>query len=265
MDISLLNLFDTHCHFDFEPFQDDIEHHLFLAQEYGVRKMIVPSIGPKNWPSVVELTSRFSSICHSALGYHPLFVTEFSKEQYDELERAIHINIKSCVAIGECGLDASVTMHLNDQIKLLEMQLSLAEQYHLPIIIHSRKTHHHILALLKKHHFSQGGVIHGFSGSYQQAMQFIEKGFKIGIGGVITYPRAIKTRKTIQQLPIDTIVLETDAPSMPLWGKQGESNHPKRLHLILNEISILRQDDICDISNIIWNNSHDLFDVNISK
>ncbi len=101
--------------------------------------------------------------------------------------------------------------------------------------------------------------MHAFSGSEQQAKQFIDLGFKIGVGGVITYPRANKTRQAIRQLPIEALVLETDAPDMPLCGRQGLANHPKYLIHVLEELALLRDEDQEQLASQLWANSLELF------
>ena len=127
------------------------------------------------------------------------------------------------------------------QITILEKQLALASQYPLPVILHCRKAHNELLRIVKHFTLPRGGVWHAFSGSHQQAEQFIELGFKLGIGGVITYPRAEKTRKAVAKLPIESLLLETDGPTMPLFQRQGVRNEPAYIPEVLAELSVLRQ------------------------
>lgn len=157
-----------------------------------------------------------------------------------ELERFLQQRPAGLVAIGECGLDGAIDVPMSLQIDMLEKQLVLASQYQLPVILHCRKAYNELLRIVKQYSLPRGGVWHAFSGSRQQAEQFIELGFMLGIGGVITYERAEKTRKAVAKLPVESLLLETDGPTMPLAGRQGERNEPDYLPEVLQELSLLR-------------------------
>jgi TatD DNase family protein len=152
-----------------------------------------------------------------------------------------------------------VDMALQERIFI--HQIEMANQYQLPIILHSRKTDNRLLQLLKQNRFQYGGVLHGFSGSYQQAMQFIECGFYIGVGGVITYPRAKKTRQAVAQLPLEKLVLETDSPDMPLNGHQGKANHPKMIGEIVSCLASLKGMSRQTIAENVWKNGNLAFGI----
>ncbi len=141
------------------------------------------------------------------------------------------------------------------QEAFFEPQLLLAKQLGLPLVLHSRKAHNRLLQLIKQHSFTNGGILHGYSGSYQQAKQFVDMGFYIGVGGVITYPRANKTRQAIASLPIDSLVLETDAPDMPLYGQQGKINSPHFLTQTLLELTQLKKISTQTIAENVWKNA----------
>ena len=180
---------------------------------------------------------------------------ETHTEQLKELDELLDFGSQCCVAIGECGLDGKVGIPEWQQETMFIGQVELAKNHNLPLVLHGHRAQNRLLQLLKRHKFMGGGILHAFSGSYQQAMQFVELGFYIGIGGVITYPRANKTRKAISQLDLDFMVLETDAPDMPINGLQGFANHPKNLALILHCLSELKGNDEQLIADIVWNNS----------
>lgn len=254
-----LRLFDTHCHFDFAAFSGDFPAEVAKAQRQGVERFLIPSIGPQNWRRVQQLAAEFPAVIYYALGYHPYFLSSAAATLLPELEHALAQRSSSCVAVGEIGLDGMVAVEARLQERLLLGQLALAQSAQLPVILHSRKTHNRLLQLLKQSRFSFGGVLHAFSGSEQQALQFVELGFKIGVGGSITYPRAHKTRSTISALPLEHLVLETDAPDMPLCGYQGQINHPCRLPLVLNELALLRNSDKQSVASVIWKNSNSVF------
>lgn len=257
MSINKLRLFDTHCHLDFPAFAENVDRHIKLAQQSGVEKLLVPAIGPSNWQRVAKLAENHPALYFS-LGFHPYFLSQSSHSYIDQLEQALDNKHEKCLALGECGLDFAIDVEPMLQESMFEAQIELAKQVNLPLIIHSRKAHNRLLQLLKKHQFKHGGILHAFSGSEQQAKQFIELGFKIGVGGIITYPRANKTRLAIGALPIESLVLETDAPDMPLNGLQGKVNHPKYLPIIVQTLALLKEQSEQSIAEALWENSHSL-------
>jgi TatD DNase family protein len=253
-------LFDTHCHFDFAPFASAIPKHLSLSVNVGVSKLLVPAIAESNWMAIQSLAKNNPDRIVYALGFHPYFLdVSPSESQFAILESLLSQSDPRCVAVGECGLDGVIEVDMALQVGVFERQITLAKTFGLPLILHARKTHAAIIALLKRHHFSCGGILHGFSGSEQQAREFIQLGFKIGVGGVITYPRANKTRNSIANLPLESLVLETDAPDMPLNGFQGEANHPKMLRLVFDQLAELRGSvDREFLAEQLWKNSHEI-------
>lgn len=250
-----MRLFDTHCHFDFEPFAAHFSQQLNLAQQAGIERLLLPAIGIENWSRLEQLSEQFPSLYY-ALGFHPYFLAQQSLNDLADLDAKIALRSARCVAVGECGLDAMVDVPMAQQEAFFIAQVELAKQHRLPLILHARKTHNRLIQLLKQTRFEHGGILHGFSGSYQQAMQFVDLGFYLGIGGVITYPRANKTRQAVAQLPLSALVLETDAPDMPLMGYQGEPNHPKRLPMILEHLAHLQKMDKQTVAVNVWQNSH---------
>lgn len=255
-----MKLFDTHCHFDFDVFQKDFAHQQQLAAKQGVSRIIIPSVGPQNWSRIGELSHQYSSL-YFALGFHPYFLQPDFEQSLPQLVQYLEQRNRQCVAIGECGLDFAIDVPAERQEKALNIQFELARRFDLPVIIHSRKAHNRLIQLVKVAHLPRGGVLHAFSGSYQQAMEWIKLGFFIGVGGTITYPRANKTRDAVQKLPIDKLVIETDAPDMPILGYQGEPNHPEKLIHVLNELAILRSCKKQSIASQLWINSNFAFSI----
>lgn len=255
-------LFDTHCHLDLAPFFSTLESELGLAQQRGVVRFLIPSVGPQNWQTIALLAKHHVDTLYYALGIHPHFLPSLASSLlFTQLENHLAQSSNACVALGECGLDAMASDSAQHQERILKGQLAIAQTAQLPVVLHSRKTHNRLLQIIKQSCFTQGGVIHAFSGSEQEAKQFIELGFKLGIGGVITYPRANKTRRAITALSVEHLVLETDSPDMPLFGFQGRANSPCQLPLILNELALLKQQEPDTLAEIIWQNSHQLFNL----
>ncbi|MEG3221516.1 TatD family hydrolase [Vibrio gigantis] len=253
-------LFDTHCHADFDAFELGIDAYLKEAKQVQVEKLLIPSIGQNNWKKLDEIAQSHPNVYY-ALGFHPYFLGQANDEQFAVLRQLLSSKNSQCVAIGECGLDFFVDVEREKQERFFIQQMNLAKAFELPLIIHERKSYNRIIELIKQHKFTLGGVIHGFSGSEQQALAWIKLGFYIGVGGTITYPRAQKTRTTIAKLPLEYLVLETDAPDMPTHGNQGNINHSKHLVTILNELSLLRKESKQSIAAQVWQNSHRAFGI----
>ncbi|ELZ5773369.1 TatD family hydrolase [Vibrio metschnikovii] len=255
-----MQLFDTHCHLDLPVFEPTLASDLAQAKTQGVERFLIPSTSPESWARIEQLVSRDSDCLFYALGIHPHFIPLSTPAQLlQQLEHKLSVAQHACVAIGECGLDALIDQPAERQEALLIGQLSIAQAFQKPVILHSRKTHQRLIQMIKQMKFTQGGVLHAFSGSRQEAKQFIDLGFKLGVGGVITYPRANKTRQAIASVSIEDLVLETDAPDMPLLGYQGQVNCPLRLPLVLRELARLHQTEPEQIAPIIWQTSHRLF------
>ena len=129
------------------------------------------------------------------------------------------------------------------------------------MILHSRRTHDKLAMHLKRQDLPRTGVVHGFAGSLQQAQRFVEMGYKIGVGGTITYPRASKTRDVMAQLPLSALLLETDAPDMPLNGYQGQPNRPEQAVRVFATLCELRDEPADEIADALLHNTRTLFDL----
>ncbi len=255
---------DSHCHLDLPPLADALPEYLQGAKQAGVCTIVVPGLYPKQWQTLQVLCSSNSAHgvnLYSAIGLHPWWTTECPLSDLEKLMRSALAEYSGVVAVGECGLDGVIETPLKDQIPLFELQLRLAAAYQLPVIVHVRKAHNEVLKLLSETAGLCGGVIHGFSGSLEQAQQYWRLGFYIGVGGTITYERAAKTRRAIASMPLEALVLETDAPDMPLSGYQGEPNKPSRLPQVAQALADLRDIPLSDMTEILWQNTHKLFNL----
>jgi TatD DNase family protein len=250
---------DTHCHFDFPPFQSDEVQSLDRAADAGVGQIIVPAIGSQYFARVVQLAATWPAL-YGALGLHPIVIEEHTPECLDKLEQQLAARPKKMVAIGEIGLDLyRDNPQFDRQETVLEAQLKLAKRFDLPVILHSRRTHDKLAMHLKRHNLPRTGVVHGFAGSLQQAERFIGLGYCIGVGGTITYPRASKTREVMARLPLDSLLLETDAPDMPLNGFQGQPNRPEQAARVFETLCELRPEAPDVIAQALFDNTHRLF------
>jgi TatD DNase family protein len=264
---------DSHCHLDFKEFTSNgiysTETILKQCAELDIHRIIVPSITPDNWNNVLTLANKksfdFNCKVYVALGIHPWFLADLQQKHLDRLAQTVSNNKSNIIAIGETGLDGVIAKqqdNINQQTLFFEFQLNLAQEHKLPVIVHHRRTHNETITMLKQVKVAKSGIIHAFSGSYQQACQYIDLGFKLGIGGTITYPRAEKTIKAIKRLPLSSLVLETDAPSMPLYGFQGESNSPLRVVNVFEKLVELREESKEEVADSIENNISELFSFN---
>ncbi len=256
----ILTFTDSHCHLDFKAFSTNISTLLSQCHQAHINNIVIPTIGPSNWLKAQDFAKAYSSkkvTLHTCLGIHPWFLNELNSNSLAELETLLIQPLTEVVAIGEAGIDQVIAKeqdNINQQLAIFEGQLQLAKKYQLPIIVHHRRSHQHIVPLLKKYQLNKAGIIHAFSGSYQQACQYIDLGFKLGIGGTITYPRAEKTIKAVQRLPLGALVLETDAPSMPLYGFQGQNNSPLRIIDVFKALSMIRTEPAVDLAMALEQN-----------
>ncbi|WP_194436319.1 TatD family hydrolase [Vibrio fluminensis] len=254
-----MSLFDTHCHLDLMVEKDiDLDAALREAKQAGVDQILVPSVDESNWDRIANYAKEYSMV-KWAIGIHPMFVTRQSLEQLNHMRLRLEASA-SCVAIGECGLDF---YHGRDnqqlQTEVLIEQLKLAQQFELPVLLHVRKAHQELVKVLKQYPLSCGGIVHGFTGSYEQGMDYIKLGLCLGVGGSITYARANKTRNAFARFPLESLVFETDAPDMPLSGYQGEANQPKFVKDVLSSFILLRNESEQTISRIVAKTAKKMF------
>lgn len=249
-------LIDSHSHIDDPSFDEDRAQVLQNAQQMGVQQQIIPAIYAKQWNRQRQICQQFENL-YPAYGLHPCYAHQ--PTDIDALET--WLSHEKPIAIGECGLDFFISNADRVQQQwFFERQLALAQQTQLPIIIHARRSVDNVIQTIRKYKQIRG-VVHSFSGSLQQAQQLINLGFLLGFGGTITYPRANRLRHLIQILPLDSILLETDAPDQPLCGKQGQRNEPTFLPLILQTIAELRQISPETLENHFYQNTLQLFKI----
>jgi len=244
-------LIDSHCHLDFEQFDIDRENILFHCQNSGVKDVVVPGVTADSWDRLIKLCNKHKML-HPALGLHPLFIDKHQTEDLAQLED--YITNHKIVAIGEIGLDFYLADHNKaKQIKLFSEQLKIAQCNQLPVLLHVRKAHDQVIKLLKEHPIS-GGIVHAFNGSRQQAEQYQKLGFVFGVGGAITHPRATRLRALFSKLPLSNIVLETDAPDMPLQDMQEQRNSPENIPRILSSLAEIRPESLQDLASATTHN-----------
>lgn len=250
---------DTHCHFDFPPFTGAEAESLRLAGESDVREIIVPAVTADRFRGILALAKNHPQI-HAALGLHPLYIAQHKDQDVELLEALLSHRDARLVAVGEIGLDLYMEDPMfEQQQRLLKAQFSLAKKENLPLILHSRRSHDQLAAMLRQAKLPATGVVHGFAGSLSQAQAFIKLGYAIGVGGTISYERAHKTRQVMAQLPLSSLLLETDAPDMPLQGFQGQPNRPERAAAVFDVLCQLRTESAQEIADALLANTRRVF------
>lgn len=251
-----MELVDTHCHLDIARYFPDCEATLDRCRQAGVQHLVMAGVDRQGWQRMLELGRRYAGV-YPAPGLHPMYLSCHKPEDLLELDRLT--GSADLAAIGEVGLDYQVAgADRLAQQHLFEAQIEIAADRRLPLLLHVRKAHDQVLATLRRRRFVQGGIVHAFNGSQQQAECFIGLGFKIGICGTITYDRARKIRRVAAVLPLSSLVLETDAPDIPPVSHWGEHNQPEYLPEILEALVELRGESPGEIA---WQTTRNALEV----
>lgn len=231
------SLVDSHCHLDAAEFDADRPLVIKRAWDAGVRRQIVPAVTAAGWPKLRNVCAGHTGL-YPAYGLHPMFLGEHREPHLHELRA--WLERERPVAIGECGLDYFIDeLDPVAQAVYFDAQLRLAREFDLPVIVHARRAVDAVTAAIRKVGRLRG-VIHSFSGSRQQAEQLWEQGFMLGLGGPVTYERASRLRALAAAMPLEWLLLETDAPDQPDAAIRGERNEPSRLTTMLETIARLR-------------------------
>lgn len=254
-------LIDTHTHLDFEDFADDRDAVLDRCAAAGVERIIVLGVHRANWERVWQLALDKPAV-HAALGLHPVFLRDHRAKHIDQLRDwllRLRGEAKLC-AIGEIGLDYYIEAPDKErQQDVLEAQLELAGEFELPVLLHVRRAHAPMIATLKRHKLERTGIVHAFSGSLEEAREYIRLGYRLGLGGAGTWPQAHRMHRVLQQLPLDSIVLETDAPDITPHSHAGQRNSPEFLPDICRELAQIRGISPEELAAASYRNSCELF------
>lgn len=253
-------LIDTHSHLDMDEFKDDIGDVLKRALHGGVARIITVGIDIPSSLKAIELSSSYDFI-YSSVGYHPHNADNVDTSSLEELSRLARE--PKVVAWGEIGLDFFRRYsHPEKQIAAFEKQLDVAFQYNLPVIIHDRDAHDEIYTILsKKKDKKSKGVIHCFSGDYDLAIALIDIGYYISIPGTVTYAKAVEIQEVAARIPIDRLLVETDAPFLAPVPKRGKRNEPLFVSYTARKIAQLRGMDFEEFSIRTSENAKRLFGI----
>lgn len=249
-------LADSHVHMNAAKFDHDRDSVMARALAAGVDTMIVPSVDATSWPVIAALCDRHPAL-HPAWGLHPLFLSQHVPADVHILSLLLDRNRP--VAVGEIGLDFHRSELAPDlQRDYFARQLELARMHDLPVIVHARQSLEEVIHILRRHKGLRG-VVHSFSGSVQQARQLWEIGFHMGIGGPVTYERAQRLRRIVANMPLEFLLLESDAPDQPNAAHRGERNEPARVLDVLHCVASLREESAEHLANVTRANTRRLF------
>jgi TatD DNase family protein len=249
-------LVDSHCHLDAGEFDPDRAEVIARAREAGVRHQVIPAIDAQGWPKLRDIC-RAGEGLHPAYGLHPMFLDSHRDEHLEQLRE--WLQRERPVAVGECGLDYFVEgLDGQRQQFFFEGQLELAREFDLPVIVHARRAVDAVIAAIRRVGGLRG-VVHSFSGSEEQASQLWRAGFLIGLGGPVTYERAKRLRRVVASMPLEHLLLETDAPDQPDSAIRGQRNEPARLTEVLRTIAQLRGESEEHVAEVTSANAKRLF------
>ena len=251
-------IFDTHAHYDDKAFEEDREEILGSLPQAGIGRVVNVGSDLASCESTIDLARKYPYF-YAAVGVHPSETAELDEKKLEWLKSLCRE--EKCVAVGEIGLD----YHWDDvapavQREWFAKQLSLAQEVNLPVIIHSREALADTIAIMKEQHAEEtGGVIHCYSYTKESAGAFLDMGFYFGIGGVLTFKNGKKLKETVEYLPMDRIVIETDCPYLSPEPNRGKRNSSLNLTYVLEAIAAIRRLPVKEVEQITWDNACRLY------
>lgn len=255
-------IFDTHIHLNDKEFINNLDHYISEANKNGVKKFLCVGYDVQSSIQAVEIASKYEGV-YVAIGVIPTEHKTYDDKTINELEKLLNKN-KKIIAIGEIGLDyywENECKIIAKQKQMFIEQIKLANKYQLPISIHARNSLNDVFSILKEYPVEKRGVMHCFSGTYEEALNFISLGFKIAIGGVLTFKNAVNLHQIAEKCEIKDIVLETDAPYLAPVPFRGKTNEPKYIAKVLEAyISRVGKEEKL-VEETLYNNACEIFHV----
>ncbi len=232
-------LFDTHAHIDMDNFKDNFGEILENAKNDGVKNILIPGVEPEGFERITMLAEKYENV-FGAVGVHPSDAKKF--DDVAESKMREFLTHPKIIAVGEIGLDYYWDKSYNElQKEVFERQIHIAKEFKNPVLVHDREAHHDTLEILKKTNAREtGAVMHCFSGSPEFALECVREGFYIALGGVVTFKNALKPKEVAKTVPLERLLLETDAPYLAPVPFRGKENQPAYTKLVAQEIASLR-------------------------
>lgn len=263
--MNALPLIDTHCHFDVADFDTDRAEVAAQASAAGLRAIVMPGYVAREWPALQRVSAAITApLLLPAPGLHPCYITEHQETHLAALEQWLQAR-PATVAIGEIGLDYYLPELKAAELKARQQhffraQLALAQRFRKPVILHVRKAHADVIRILRELRFAEGGIVHAWSGSLEEAREYLRLGFRLGIGGAVTYEQARRLREVVRQVPLAALVLETDAPDMVAQAHRAPGpgrtrNSPAWLPTVLSVLAELRGESVEAVASSAWHES----------
>lgn len=251
-----MRLYDSHSHLDAPEFDADREAVIARAEAVGVDRQLVPAVDFGSWPTLKAVCALRPGL-KAAYGLHPMYLDRHRPEHLDALPG--WIERERPAAVGEFGLDFFVEgLDPGTQRVYFVRQLEIAKAFDLPVVLHARRAVDEVIATLRRIGGLRG-VVHSWSGSEEQAALLHRLGFKLGIGGPVTFERAQRLRRTVATVPREQLLIETDSPDQPDATRRGERNEPAFLRTVLAEVARLRSEDEAEVAAYTSANAEALF------
>jgi len=249
-------IIDSHCHLDFKAFESDREQVIQRANHVGVNKIIIPGVMQKTWDDIKLCCETYPHL-YPCYGLHPYFIDQHKESDLDKLRHYIKINRP--IAVGECGLDFYLKeLDPDKQNFYFEQQLDIALEFNLPVVIHARKSTEAVIHAITKRPGLEG-MIHSYSGSYEQAIKLIDLNFYLSFGGPITYEKSTRLRNIVKLLPLNNLLVETDAPDQPTSNASSTRNEPSFITEVIKNIADLHSTTEQEVARITTENAKKLF------
>lgn len=249
-------MIDTHSHINFEDYKENFDGFISDLKENDIQNVIIPGVEPSTFDEIISLCEKYEMI-YGAIGIHPSEFQTFNKNSKERIYELL--KHKKIVAIGEIGLDYHYGAGSKEEQKeLLRQQLKIAEELQVPVIIHDRESHEDVFEILQEYNL-KNVIFHCFSGNAEFAKKCINSGYYIAIGGVVTFKNAKDLKEAAKIIPLDKLLLETDAPYLAPVPFRGKLNTPAYLKYIAQEIANLKEIDVEEIKKQTTENAKKVF------
>ncbi|SFV64893.1 Putative deoxyribonuclease YcfH [hydrothermal vent metagenome] len=253
-------IIDTHCHLDDKRYNQDVDKVINRAKEQGVKRFIIPGADAETLSRAVELSELYNEV-YFAVGIHPYHAKEYNRAYLEKF-----VKHPKCVAIGECGLDyyrlpdgkKEIEAEKRLQKEVFIEQIEWAKELKLPLIVHIRDSSSDCLEILEEYAGAEGGVLHCYNAD-ESLLRLANRGFYYGIGGVITFKNAKKLISVYPKIPLDKLIIETDAPYLTPHPHRGKRNEPSYTKLVASKMAWLSKIEQGDLEEMTTGNAERLF------